>query len=56
MTLRERATLATKARQRRASERAGEMRAMVDQGACLKRAAHEVGVSYRTAKRYRKAA
>lgn len=53
MTLAERAHMATEARQARAALRAERLRAAIEQGECLKRAAARVGVSYRTARRYR---
>lgn len=53
MTLRERARLATEARQRKAQTRATQMCRLVDQGAQVKGAAYLVGVSQRTATRYR---
>jgi len=53
MTLAERAHLATQVRQNRAALRAERLRALIEHGECLKRAAFRVGVSYRTARRYR---
>lgn len=52
MTLAERAHLATQVRQRKAAERAETLRVLLGEGECLKRAAHRVDVSYRTARRY----
>jgi hypothetical protein len=54
MTLRERGKLGNAAIARAAAERAERMRLLLSQGECLKRAAWRVGVSYRTARRYRK--
>lgn len=53
MTLAERARIATEARQEAARGRAQALRSLLQQGECLKRAAWRVGVSYRTAKRYK---
>ncbi len=33
-------------------ERQTALQSLVEQGECLKRAAHRIGVSYRTARRY----
>lgn len=53
MTLAERARIATLTRQRAAQSRASHLRHLLASGECLKRAAWRVGVSYRTARRYR---
>lgn len=53
MTLADRARIATDARQEAARKRAQALRSLLRQGECLKRAAWRVGVSYRTAKRYK---
>ncbi len=55
MTLQERAKLATEARTRRAAERAEALHRLTERGEMVKRAAYSVGVSARTASRYRKA-
>jgi molybdenum-dependent DNA-binding transcriptional regulator ModE len=54
MTLAERARIATAVRVRMADERARALSAALASGECLKRAASKAGVSYRTARRYRK--
>jgi molybdenum-dependent DNA-binding transcriptional regulator ModE len=54
MTLRERASLATAVRIRRADERAATLLMLMRQGECMKRAAWKAGVSYRTARRYKR--
>jgi hypothetical protein len=56
MTLAERARLATQIRQSAAAMRALRLRRLLDEGEGLKRAAHRVGVSIRTARRYRRQA
>jgi hypothetical protein len=53
VTLQQRARLATEARRRKAMNRAETLRLLLVQGECLKRAAWQTGVSYRTARRYR---
>lgn len=53
MTLQERGKLGNEAMRQAALERARRLRDMLERGECLKRAAHHVGISYRTAKRYR---
>lgn len=53
MTLRERGHLGNEAMRRQAAVRAAELRRLLTEGECLKRAAFRVGVSYRTARRYR---
>lgn len=56
VTLAQRAILATAVRVRRTDERAEAMRLLMMQGECMKRAAWRVGVSYRTARRYKRRA
>lgn len=56
MTLRERAILATQARQRQAEARAERVCALVRDGVPAMFAARRVGVSRRTANRYRQMA
>ncbi len=53
MTLAERARLATATRQEVAAQRADRLRRLLSDGEPLKRAAWRLGVSYRTARRYR---
>lgn len=54
MTLAERAHLATRVRQEAADKRARQLHRLLAEGEGLKRAAHRVGVSDRTARRYRR--
>ncbi len=53
MTLADRARITTETRQKAARERAQALQSLLRQGECLKRAAWSVGVSYRTARRYK---
>ena len=53
MTLQERAKLATEVRQQRAIERASDLCRLLNEGEGIKRAAHRVGWSYRSARRWR---
>lgn len=52
-SLAERAHLATLTRQNAAAIRAAQLHLLLTDGECLKRAAWRVGVSYRTARRYK---
>lgn len=52
MTLAERARLATKVRMAKADKRAAELRRVLAEGECRKRAAYRVGISLRTFSRY----
>ena len=54
MTLRERSLLGAQARARQAAERAEIVRRYLERGEGIKRAAFKAGVSYRTARRYRR--
>lgn len=54
MTLAERAQLATLASQRKAVGRAVRLCWLLDEGVGLKRAAHRVGWSYRSATRWKR--
>ncbi len=56
MTLQERGKLGNATVAQQAAQRAEALRLMVERGECLKRAAWALGVSDRTARRYRKAA
>ena len=56
MTLAERATLGRQVHQQIARKRADALRQEIEQGEGIKRAAWRVGVSYRTACRYRRQA
>jgi transposase len=53
MTLHERSRLGAAAQAQRAAERAETLRRLMKDGEAFKRAAHKVGVSVRTARRYR---
>ena len=54
MTKRECARKGLQVRQQKARQRAAQMLLLIEQGECVKRAAYRVGVSDRTASRYRK--
>ena len=54
MTLAERAQLATAARVQRRIEKQRLLRVLLADGECLARAAHKVGWSYRSARRWHK--
>lgn len=54
MTLQERGKLGNAVIAGRAAARAERLLRLLEQGECLKRAAHAAGVSYRTAKRYKR--
>ena len=54
MTKRECARKGLQIRQQKARQRAAQMLLLIEQGECVKRAAYRVGVSDRTASRYRK--